>query len=53
MEVILVLMGCSILVAGGFLIAYLWSVRSGQYKDLEGDGLRFLNDNDIQYSEKN
>ncbi len=50
MEVILILMVCSIFVAGGFLVAYLWSVKSGQYKDLEGDGFRLLNDSELQFS---
>jgi cbb3-type cytochrome oxidase maturation protein len=33
---------CSICIAGGFLLAYLWSVKKGQFDDLEADGFRIL-----------
>jgi cbb3-type cytochrome oxidase maturation protein len=33
---------CSICIAGGFLLAYLWSVKKGQFDDLEADGFRLL-----------
>jgi len=52
MAVIIVLMICSVFVAAGFLVAYLWSVKSGQYKDLDGDGLRLLNDSEINHLNK-
>lgn len=42
MSVIIILMICSISIAGGFLIAYLWSVKKGQFNDLEADGFRIL-----------
>jgi cbb3-type cytochrome oxidase maturation protein len=29
------------------LIAFLWSLRSGQYEDLEGAALRVLDDDDL------
>ncbi|HEY4773812.1 MAG TPA: cbb3-type cytochrome oxidase assembly protein CcoS [Xanthobacteraceae bacterium] len=29
------------------LFAFLWSLRSGQYEDLDGAALRVLNDDDI------
>lgn len=29
------------------LVAFLWSLRSGQYEDLEGAALRVLSDDDI------
>jgi cbb3-type cytochrome oxidase maturation protein len=29
------------------LIAFLWSLRSGQYEDLEGAALRILDDDDL------
>jgi cbb3-type cytochrome oxidase maturation protein len=35
---------CSICVAGGFLVAYLWSVKRGQFDDLEASGFRILHD---------
>ncbi|MCG6122068.1 MAG: cbb3-type cytochrome oxidase assembly protein CcoS [Microvirga sp.] len=30
------------------LVAFLWSLRSGQYEDLEGAALRILDDDDIE-----
>lgn len=30
------------------LIAFLWSLRSGQYEDLEGAALRILEDDDLK-----
>ncbi|PKP47525.1 MAG: cbb3-type cytochrome oxidase assembly protein CcoS [Bacteroidetes bacterium HGW-Bacteroidetes-11] len=46
MSVIVVLIGFSILVAVGFLIAFLWAVRSGQYDDDVSPSVRILFDND-------
>ncbi len=45
MSVVFVLIGASLLVAGGFLIAYLWAVRSGQYDDKYTPSVRILFDN--------
>ena len=44
MSVILVLIGFSLLVAVGFLIAYLWAVKSGQYDDKYTPSVRILFD---------
>ncbi len=33
MSVIAVMIGASLMLAGGFLLAFLWAVRSGQYDD--------------------
>ncbi|MBX3156628.1 MAG: cbb3-type cytochrome oxidase assembly protein CcoS [Deltaproteobacteria bacterium] len=33
------------------LLAFLWSLRSGQYDDMEGAALRVLSDDDIEPSE--
>jgi cbb3-type cytochrome oxidase maturation protein len=30
------------------LLAFMWSLRSGQYDDLDGDALRILGDDDIE-----
>jgi cbb3-type cytochrome oxidase maturation protein len=30
------------------LAAFMWSLRSGQYEDLEGAALRILDDDDIE-----
>ncbi|PKO97862.1 MAG: cbb3-type cytochrome oxidase assembly protein CcoS [Bacteroidetes bacterium HGW-Bacteroidetes-9] len=45
MSVIVVLIGFSILVAAGFLLAFLWAVRSGQYDDDVSPSVRILFDN--------
>jgi cbb3-type cytochrome oxidase maturation protein len=46
MSVIVVLIGFSILVAAGFLIAFLWAVKSGQYDDDVSPSVRILFDNE-------
>jgi cbb3-type cytochrome oxidase maturation protein len=42
MQVIVVLIGFSLLVAVGFLVAFLWAVRNGQYDDDVSPGMRML-----------
>jgi cbb3-type cytochrome oxidase maturation protein len=42
MGVIILLIGFSIAVAIGFLIAFIWSVRTGQYDDEYGNSVRIL-----------
>ena len=44
MSVILLLVPISIAVAGGFLWAFLWAVRSGQYEDTSTPPLRVVMD---------
>ncbi len=44
MSAIFVLIGFSILVAAGFLIAFIWSVKSGQYEDDYTPSVRILFD---------
>lgn len=34
------------------LFAFLWSLRSGQYEDLEGAALRVLDDDDLDDGER-
>ena len=34
----------ALLLAGGFLIAYIWSVRSGQFEDTTTPAMRILPD---------
>lgn len=45
MEVIVVLIIASLIVAIGFLIAFLWAVKSGQYDDKYTPAVRILFDN--------
>jgi len=32
--------------------AFIWSLRSGQYEDLDGEALRILDDDDIAAADK-
>ena len=45
MSVIYFLIGVGVLVAGGFLAAFIWSVKSGQYDDDYTPSVRMLFDN--------
>lgn len=42
MEVILLLIVVSLLLAGGFLGVFLWAARSGQFEDTTTPALRIL-----------
>jgi cbb3-type cytochrome oxidase maturation protein len=42
MTIIFILIGISLMVALGFLGAFLWAVRSGQYEDDYTPGVRIL-----------
>jgi cbb3-type cytochrome oxidase maturation protein len=42
MEVIFVLIVVSLLTAGGFLAAFFWAVRNGQYDDTYSPSVRIL-----------
>lgn len=46
MSVLYILILASLAVAGGFLVAFLWSVKNNQYEDQEGAAMRMLHDND-------
>jgi cbb3-type cytochrome oxidase maturation protein len=46
MTVILYLLAASLLLGGGGLALFLWSLRSGQYEDLEGAANRILFDDE-------
>ena len=46
MSVILILILASLAVAGGFLAAFIWAVRSGQYEDTQTPSMRILMDED-------
>lgn len=52
MSVLILLIAFSILIAGGFLIAFIWSVKKGQYDDDYTPSVRILFD-DKPVSEKN
>lgn len=42
MSVLWVLIGASVIVAFGFLIAFIWAVRNGQYDDRYTPSIRIL-----------
>jgi cbb3-type cytochrome oxidase maturation protein len=42
MSVIWILVGFSVAVAAGFLVAFIWAVRSGQYDDKYTPSVRIL-----------
>ncbi|MEO6820329.1 MAG: cbb3-type cytochrome oxidase assembly protein CcoS [Ginsengibacter sp.] len=44
MSALLILIAISLLVAGGFLVAFLWSTKSGQYDDDYTPSVRILFD---------
>lgn len=53
MSVIVVLIGASLLVAIGFLAAYLWAVKSGQYDDKYTPSVRILFDEEKKKEKEN
>jgi cbb3-type cytochrome oxidase maturation protein len=53
MSVIIILITASLFLAGGFLIAFLWVVRSGQYDDDYTPSVRILFENEIAKEQKN
>jgi len=46
MSVILYLLAASVVLGGGGLAFFLWSLRAGQYEDLEGSANRILFDDE-------
>ena len=44
MSVLILLIGFSILIAGGFLVAFIWSVKKGQFDDDYTPSIRILMD---------
>jgi cbb3-type cytochrome oxidase maturation protein len=48
MSAIFLLIGFSLVVALGFLAAFLWSVRNGQFDDQETPAHRVLFEDDIK-----
>ncbi len=48
MGIIIVLLPLSILLGFTGLMAYLWSVRSGQFKDLDTPAMRILLDDETK-----
>ena len=53
MMIMALLIGVSLLVASGFLYAFIMSVRSGQYDDTHTPAVRMLFDDEIRTERKN
>ncbi len=49
MDVILYLLPLALALGLGGLVAFLWSLRSGQYDDLDGAAHRVLADDDLRH----
>ncbi|WP_353132287.1 cbb3-type cytochrome oxidase assembly protein CcoS [Pseudopedobacter sp.] len=52
MTAIFFLIGCSVLVALLFLIAFLWAQKNGQHEDLYTPSIRMLFDDDKEADSK-
>ncbi len=52
MSAIYILIGASLVVATGFLIAFLWAVKSGQMDDRYTPSVRMLFDDELKVSKK-
>ncbi|WP_106745600.1 cbb3-type cytochrome oxidase assembly protein CcoS [Yoonia maritima] len=46
MNILVILIPVSLVLGGLGLIAFLWSLRSDQYEDLEGDAWRILSEDE-------
>ena len=53
MSVLIVLVIVSVLVAGSFLAAFIWSVKKGQYDDDYTPSVRILFDDPVSTEQKN
>jgi cbb3-type cytochrome oxidase maturation protein len=51
--VIIILIAASLLVATGFLLAFIWSVSKGQFEDDTSPAVRMLFDNEKSSSNPN
>ena len=52
MSVILILIAFSLLIAGSFLIGFLWSVKTGQYDDDVSPAVRILFEDEMSTTNK-
>jgi cbb3-type cytochrome oxidase maturation protein len=52
MEVLIILLIASISISGGFLIAFIWNVKNGQFDDTYSPAQKILMD-DITYQNDN
>jgi len=47
MNILVVLVPCSLLLGLGALAAFVWTIRNNQYEDMEGDAHRILLDDSL------
>lgn len=52
MSALFILIAVSLLVAIGFLVAFLWATSSGQYDDDYSNSVRFLFDDELTHKHK-
>lgn len=52
MSALFILIGFSLLAALGFLAAFLWSIKSGQYDDDYTPSVRMLFDDEVRENQK-
>jgi cbb3-type cytochrome oxidase maturation protein len=52
MSIIIIIAAVSVLIAGGFLIAFLWGVKDGQFDDNYAPPNRMLFDDTIKIKSK-
>lgn len=47
MNILVILVPCSLILGLGALAAFVWTIRSNQYDDMEGDAHRILLDDSL------
>lgn len=47
MNILVVLVPCSLALGLGALVAFVWTIRSKQYDDMDGDAARVLLEDDV------
>lgn len=52
MNVLVYLLPMALFIGVGALLAFLWSLKAGQYDDLKGAAVRILNDDDLPSQEE-
>lgn len=48
MLILYLLIGCSLFLALGFLVAFIWSIKSGQYEDDYTPSVRMLFEDSLE-----
>ncbi|MEL7013125.1 MAG: cbb3-type cytochrome oxidase assembly protein CcoS [Pseudomonadota bacterium] len=46
MNILIILVPCSLLLGLGALVAFIWTIKTDQYEDLSGDAMRILTEDD-------